>query len=75
MRICWPLGTSGKRFNYIAFATLIASCIVIDNPLLQKASTITTRDRIMAVNVTAKIAEELPYGYTGFGGQSGGVDS
>lgn len=56
---------SGRGFNVVAVATVIASAIVIDGPLLQQASTIVSKPIVTTVNVTAPIAQEMPYGYTG----------
>lgn len=56
---------SGRGFNVVAVATVIASAIVLDGPLLQQASTIVSKPIVTTVNVTAPIAQEMPYGYTG----------
>ena len=60
-------GTAGRRINFVAFATLAASAIVLDGPFLQKASSIAVKEVNKPVIVTALTAEELPYGYTGYG--------
>ena len=57
-------GISGRRFNVVALATLVVSVVVFDGPLLQRASTIGSRQVVKTVNVTAPIAQEIPYGYT-----------
>jgi hypothetical protein len=57
-------GTSGRKFNFVAFATLAASTIVVDGPLLQKASSIVSKELAQMVNDTAPIAKELPYDFT-----------
>jgi hypothetical protein len=59
--------TPGRGFNFVALATILATAIALDGPLLQRASNIVSVPDIRTINVTALIAEELPYGYTGFG--------
>jgi hypothetical protein len=63
----WAAVTSGRGFNLVSLATLVASAVVFDGPLLQRASTVVSKSATTNVNVTAPIAEELPYGYTGYG--------
>lgn len=58
---------SGRDFNVVALATVVASAIVLDGPLLQKASSVVSKPMITTVNVTAPIAQELPYGFTATG--------
>jgi hypothetical protein len=62
--------------NLVALATLLASAVVFDGPLLQRASTVVSMPVVRPVNVTALIAQELPYGSTGFGafGSGGSLD-
>lgn len=56
---------SGRDFNWVALATLVASTVFFDGPLLQRASIVISRPTTKMVNVTAPIAQEMPYGYTG----------
>jgi hypothetical protein len=57
--------TSTRHFNRIALGTLIASIVVIDGPLLQKATSSTTRPLVSPANITAQISPNpLPLGYT-----------
>ena len=63
--------TAGQDFNLVALATLVASLVVLDGPLLQRASTVATKSVTVDVIVTAPIAQQLPYGYTAFGSISG----
>jgi hypothetical protein len=65
-----------RGFNLVALATLLASAVVFDGPLLQRASTVVSMPVSRPVNVTAFIAQELPYGATGFGaiGSGGSLD-
>jgi hypothetical protein len=55
----------GRGFNLVALATILAQTVYLDGPLPQKASTVVSIPVTKAVNVTALIAEELPYGYIG----------
>jgi hypothetical protein len=57
--------TPGRGFNLVALATILAQTAYLDGPLLQKASTVVSVSFTRKVNVTALIAKELPYGYTG----------
>lgn len=65
----WSALRSGRRFNLVSLASVTATLIVIDQPLIQRASTIVSAQFIRSSNVTAFVAPEIPYGYTGF--QSG----
>lgn len=57
--------TSTRHFNRIALGTLIASIVVIDGPLLQKATSSTTRPLTSAADITVQISPNpLPVGYT-----------
>lgn len=58
--------TSGRGFNLVVLANVVASTIVLNSSLLQRASTVTTVPLTRTANVTSPIAQELPYGYTGF---------
>jgi hypothetical protein len=62
---------SGKDFNLVALATLVASTVFFDGPLLQRASTVVPMQTTKLVNVTAPISQELPYGYSGYGNIDG----
>lgn len=61
----WGALGSGRRFNLVSLASLAATLIVIDQPLIQRASTIVSADFTKPSNITAFIAPEIPYGYTG----------
>jgi len=57
--------TSTRHFNRIALGTFIASIVVIDGPLLQKATSSTTRPLASQANITVQISPNpLPLGYT-----------
>ncbi|PVH83459.1 hypothetical protein DL98DRAFT_585746, partial [Cadophora sp. DSE1049] len=71
----WESGASvlaaampGRGFNLVALATITAQVMIIDGPLLQRASNVISVPRTIMVNVTAPIAQEIPYGYTGMTG-------
>jgi hypothetical protein len=61
----------GRGFNVVALATLAAQAVILDGPLLQRASTVVSKQVTRSVNVTAAIAQEIPYGYTGYGSFAG----
>lgn len=62
----WGALGSGRRFNLVSLASLAATVIVIDQPLIQRASTIVPAQFTNTTNITASIAPEIPYGYTGY---------
>jgi len=61
----WAASTSGRHFNLVALASIMAALAPINGPLLQRASTVTTRPVQGATYLSASIAPELPEGYTG----------
>jgi hypothetical protein len=57
--------TSTRHFNRIALGTFIVSIVVIDGPLLQKATSSTTRPLASQASITVQISPNpLPLGYT-----------
>jgi hypothetical protein len=52
-------------FNIVSLAKLAVSLIAIDQPLIQRASSVVSRHPSEGIQVTAPIAPEIPYGYTG----------
>ncbi|MCJ1434999.1 hypothetical protein MMC27_004369 [Xylographa pallens] len=56
--------TAGRSFNKIAFAAVCVALAVIDGPLLQRASTIISRDVTVPITLNVSIAQQLPKGYT-----------
>jgi hypothetical protein len=65
----WSALGAGRHFNLASLGSIAATLIVIDQPLIQRASTVVSVPRIYFTNVTATIAPEIPAGYTGY--QSG----
>lgn len=61
----WGALGAGRHFNLVSLASLATTFIVIDQPLIQRASTIVPAQFSRTTNVTAIIAPEIPYGYTG----------
>ncbi|RFU25198.1 hypothetical protein B7463_g11149, partial [Scytalidium lignicola] len=57
---------AGRQFNLVALASIAVTVMVIDQPLIQRASSVISVPRTSLVNVTAQIAPEIPWGYTGF---------
>ncbi|KAI9833511.1 MAG: hypothetical protein M1819_003670 [Sarea resinae] len=69
----WSFGDSllasvkhARHFRWISFARIMATLAMIDGPLLQRASTVTTHNVTTPVNMTMQIATGLPVGYSGF---------
>ncbi|KAG0650828.1 hypothetical protein D0Z07_2842 [Hyphodiscus hymeniophilus] len=62
----WSALAAGRHFNFISLGSIAATLIVIDQPLIQRASTIVSTPRTYLANITANIAPEIPYGYTGY---------
>ncbi|KAM0257180.1 hypothetical protein ACHAQJ_004541 [Trichoderma viride] len=54
----------GRGFGIVSLAKLATTLIAIDQPLIQRASSIVPRQLTTSVTVTAPIAPEIPYGYT-----------
>ncbi|KAE9377308.1 hypothetical protein N431DRAFT_331034 [Stipitochalara longipes BDJ] len=65
----WSALLSGKNFNLVALASVATTLVVIDQPLIQRASTVVPSNHLHPVQVVAQIAPEIPWGYTGY--QSG----
>ena len=65
----WSALGSGRHFNYASLGCIAATLVVIDQPLIQRASTVVSVPRSYSSNITAIIAPEIPWGYTGY--QSG----
>jgi hypothetical protein len=55
-----------RRSNWVSLASITVTVIVVDQPLIQQASTIVSETRSFPVTVTAPIAPEIPKDYTGF---------
>ena len=62
----WSAIGAGRHFSLVSLGSIAATLIVIDQPLIQRASTIVSTPRSYLTNVTAAIAPEIPWGYTGF---------
>jgi hypothetical protein len=61
----WTALFAGRSFNIVTLASIAVTIIAIDQPLIQRSSTVNSIQKKSFVNVTAKIASELPYGFTG----------
>ncbi|PQE06655.1 hypothetical protein CJF31_00009801 [Rutstroemia sp. NJR-2017a BVV2] len=57
---------AGMRFSWVTLASIAITVMVIDQPLMQRASTIFSVEKVGQVNITAHIAPEIPWGYTAF---------
>ncbi|KAH8822087.1 hypothetical protein F5884DRAFT_769927 [Xylogone sp. PMI_703] len=62
----WPALFSGRQFSLVALGSIAVTVIAIDQPLIQRASNVITAQRTLPVNVTARIAPEIPWGFTGY---------
>lgn len=56
--------TAGRYFHFVGLATLIVAVSFFDGGLLQRASSVTARNSISSVNLTADAVQQLPQGYT-----------
>lgn len=61
----WAAFTSGKHVNMVAIASIFVAIGPINGPLLQRASRVTFGQFIQNTDVSIKIAQSLPNGYTG----------
>jgi hypothetical protein len=61
----WAAATAGKHFNFISLATILVALAMLESPLIQKASTVATRQISKPVTILASLAANLPSGYTG----------
>lgn len=73
LQACWSHADSvvsavcaGRRFGLVALASIAVTLVAIDQPLLQRAVTVATSQRTSRVAVTAALAPEIPWGYTGY---------
>lgn len=62
----WSALFSGQSFGLVALACIAVTVMVIDGPLLQRASSVRAVRQTSLVNVTALVAPEIPWGYTGY---------
>ncbi|KAE9378501.1 hypothetical protein N431DRAFT_302183, partial [Stipitochalara longipes BDJ] len=60
----WAAITAGPQFSFIAAATIFVTVAAIENPLLQRASTIRTREVPRPVTLQVAMGVNLPSGYT-----------
>ncbi|KAM0255439.1 hypothetical protein ACHAQJ_005739 [Trichoderma viride] len=56
----------GRGFNIVSLAKLAVTLIAIDQPLIQRASSVVAQHPNKLVSVSAPIAPEIPYGYTAY---------
>ncbi|KAL7905872.1 hypothetical protein GGI35DRAFT_459520 [Trichoderma velutinum] len=54
----------GRGFNIVSLAKLAVTLIAIDQPLIQRASSVVAQHPENPISVSAPIAPEIPYGYT-----------
>jgi Protein of unknown function (DUF3176) len=58
--------TSGRRFNLVSLATLVTAIVVIDGPLLQRASSVSQELRVFPRVLSVSLSpDRLPLGWTG----------
>lgn len=55
---------SGRHFNLIALATILVSIAMVEGPLIQMASSISTRRISKPINISSSLADNIPAGYT-----------
>lgn len=61
----WAAVTSGRHINMVAIASIFVAIGPINGPLLQRASRVTFGQFNQDTDVSIKIAQRLPDGYTG----------
>lgn len=59
-----PALTAGRHFNLLSAASILVTLAAIEGPLIQKASTIASRQVSRTMPMTAAVAVNLPSGYT-----------
>jgi hypothetical protein len=57
--------TAGRNFNLLALACLATTVVIIDGPLLQRASTVRLTSAEVSVDLDVAITPELPSYWTG----------
>jgi hypothetical protein len=57
---------SGRYFSLVSLASIATTLVVIDQPLIQRASTVVSAPITYPVDILAPIAPEIPWGYTGY---------
>ena len=62
----WAALASGRYFNLVALASILVALVPINGPLLQRASLVRQGHFDQNTEVSVKIAQALPDGYTGF---------
>ncbi|RFU27228.1 hypothetical protein B7463_g9107, partial [Scytalidium lignicola] len=61
----WSALFSGRRFNLVALGSIAVTVMVIDQPLIQRSSSVISIKTTSPTNVTINIAREIPWGFTG----------
>ncbi|PQE28098.1 hypothetical protein CJF32_00005849 [Rutstroemia sp. NJR-2017a WRK4] len=56
---------AGMRLSWVTMASIAVTVMVVDQPLMQRASTIFSVEKVEQVNITAHVAPEVPWGFTG----------
>lgn len=62
----WSALLAGRHFNPIALSCIAVTIIVIDQPLIQRAVSVVSVQRISTVEISVAIAPEISWGYTGY---------
>jgi hypothetical protein len=56
---------AGRKISRVAFASIVATLVIIDGPLVQRASTVIAKTISSNLQIHIPIAEQLPRGFTG----------
>ncbi|KAH8811077.1 hypothetical protein F5884DRAFT_781116 [Xylogone sp. PMI_703] len=59
-----PALLSGRKFNFVSLGSIAATVIAIDQPLMQRASNVIAIQKSYPIGITARIAPEIPWGFT-----------
>ncbi|KAK2789929.1 hypothetical protein FQN53_000982 [Emmonsiellopsis sp. PD_33] len=65
----WSALASVRRLNHVTIASFFAGLAIIDGPLLQRATSIVTRNYTTERQLVVQMSDVIPPGYTGVGGK------
>ncbi|PGH15652.1 hypothetical protein AJ79_02246 [Helicocarpus griseus UAMH5409] len=68
-RSVWSALASARQLNSLTIASFFASIVIIDGPLLQRATSVVPRNYTIERPIVAHISDTIPPGYTGNGGK------
>jgi hypothetical protein len=63
-RSVWAAAMAGKNSNFISLATILVTIAMVEGPIVQRASVVSTRQATKPISMSASLAPDLPPGYT-----------